>query len=74
MAKISSFKPLPIAEFDGDIIKNGYIVAERENRSVTINLQEVFDWIKEESIKNGLTVELKNNQIMFITGNKTDEL
>jgi hypothetical protein len=33
-----------------------------------MNLGDVFNWIKEESIKNGLTVVMKDDKIMFIKG------
>lgn len=60
---------LPIEPFTDDKITNCFYV-ENMNTPImkVVEMQNIFDWIKKESVKNGLTVKLNNNSIMFITG------
>ena len=62
---------LPVKKFDGDTIDNCFYVKEPYAPLHYVKMSEIFNWIKEKAETTGLTVELKDNNLMFITGNAT---
>ncbi len=69
MAKISKLKP---KEFTGDEINDCiYVDYEKGSTKSIVKMSTIFDWIKTEANKNGLTVKMTNERIMFISGNAT---
>lgn len=57
--------------FDNDIIDNCFYVENPYAPMHYVKLSEIFNWIKEKAeLDEGLTVELKDNKIMFISGNQ----
>lgn len=62
-------KDLPKQKFTEDEISNAVCIGDTSEMKA-ISLREIFEWIKNQSIKNGLTVELKSDRIIFI---KTDK-
>lgn len=59
---------LPIAKFNGEHIDNVFFV--NYQHLYRVDFKDVFEWIKKEAVKNGLTIELKEDKIVFI---KKDE-
>jgi hypothetical protein len=69
MAKISE---LPIQKFISDDIDNCFYIEDMNQPTMkVVRMQSVFDWIKDEANKNGLTVKMTDERIMFISGNAT---
>jgi hypothetical protein len=59
---------LPVKKFDGDMIDNCFYIKDLYAPEYYVKMSEIFDWIKEKAEATGLTVELKDNNIMFISG------
>lgn len=59
------------AKFTSKTIDNCYYV-ERTNpfELKVVSFIDIFNWIKETAIKEGLTVKMVDSKIMFIKGNK----
>lgn len=53
-------------KFDGQDIDNIFFVDSIPAPLHRISLGDIFDWIRETAIKEGLTVELQDNKIVFI--------
>ena len=67
MKKISE---LPECKFENDNIDNCFYVEDMNLPTMSIvRMMDVFDWIKQEAKKNGLTVKMTGEKIMFISGN-----
>lgn len=50
-----------------DVVDNFfYVEAINTNKMSTVSMSSVFDWTKQHSIENGLTVELRGDKIIFI--------
>jgi len=71
MAKIK-ISQLPEHNFTNDDIDNCFYVENMNEPTMKkVRMQSIFDWIKTEANKNGLTVKMTDERIMFITGNAT---
>ena len=69
MKKISEVKP---REFTSDEITDCiYVDCKKGGAKSIVKMSTIFDWIKTEANKNGLTVKMTNERIMFIRGNAT---
>ena len=65
---------LPEQTFTSDNIDNCiYIQDANQLEARNIRLQTIFDWIKDKATKNGLTVKIQDERIMFISDMSTDE-
>jgi len=51
---------LPIKEFSSDMIDNCFYVDMKAHEMYKVKLSEVFNWIKDEAIKNGLSIYYKD--------------
>ena len=68
MSKISD---LIRADFKGEMVDNCFFVADMNKPEMrNVPLKGIFEWIKEESNKNGLTVKLLDDNIIFITNDE----
>ena len=57
------------AKFNSDNIDHCFYVQNLNTPEMQrIPLQNIFNWIKETALKEGLTVKLIDNNIMFIKG------
>lgn len=70
MPKFRKITDLPKVKFTSDIINNCFVVNDPYFPVNRVAMSDIFNWIKETAIKDGLTVELKDNNIMFIKGGK----
>lgn len=53
--------------FTSEIIDNCFYVDKINTKDMAyVPMSKVFEWIKDQAIENGLTVELKCEQIIFI--------
>lgn len=60
---------LPKKVFTGEFINNCFFVDEINTTNMSsVPLRSIFDFIKSEALKDGLTVELKSDRIIFIKG------
>jgi hypothetical protein len=64
---------LPVKKFDGDTIDNCFYVENPYAPVYRVEMSELFDWIKEKAITAGLTVELKDNNLIFISEKETKD-
>lgn len=48
---------------------NDNCIYVQDIKTSTVPMSEVFDWIKQQSIENGLTIELMSNKIIFVKHN-----
>jgi hypothetical protein len=55
-------------DFNREDIDHLWYVDNPYKVSYSVPLKKVFDWIKEKAETEGLTIELKGEQIIFITG------
>jgi hypothetical protein len=64
---------IPVQEFASNDTCFYIEVANRPTVKA-VGMQNVFDWIRDEAIKNGLTVKMVDDGIMFISGKEKHEL
>ena len=70
MAKLIS--ELPERNFTSEDIDNCFYVQDMNQPTMNyVRMGKVFEWIKKEAEKNGLTVKMTDERIMFISGNVT---
>lgn len=62
---------LPTKDFNSSEI-NELVFIQNQNtpEMYRVEMAKIFNWIKEQALSNGLTVELTGNNIMFIKGTK----
>lgn len=53
-------------KFTGQDIDNIYFVDDKPTQLARCSLKDIFNWIRETATKEGLTIELKDNKIIFI--------
>lgn len=58
-------------DFNGEDIDHLWYVDTPYKVTYAVPMSKVFDWIKEKAEAEGLTVELKGEQIIFIAGNES---
>ena len=72
MLKISE---LPVKTFTNDSIDHCFYVENMNTPEMKlIPLVQIFEWIKEQANKDGLTVEMRDDRIMFIRNEKINFL
>ena len=60
---------LPIKEFDGGIIDDNMFYVDDPYAPINvIKAESIFKWIKDKAEKEGLTIKIDGEQIMFISG------
>lgn len=63
---------LPERKFTNDDIDNCFYVQDMNQPTMSyVRMGKVFEWIKDEAKKNGLTVKMTDERTMFISGNAT---
>ena len=69
---MKKIRELPIQEFTSNDIDNCFYVEDMNHPTMkAVRMGSIFDWIKEEANKNGLTVKMTDDRIMFISGKNT---
>ena len=66
MKKINELKERKFTSRDIDHCL--YVANMNEPDMHYVKMENIFNWIKEEALKNGLTVKMEGERIMFITG------
>lgn len=70
MAKINKgFKPKEFT--DREVEDCIYVDNENGSEKSIVKMSAIFDWIKTEATKNGLTVKMTDERIMFISGSNS---
>jgi hypothetical protein len=72
---ILKISELPVKTFTNDSIDHCFYVENMNTPEMKlIPLLQIFEWIKEQANKDGLTVEMRDDRIMFIRNEKINFL
>jgi hypothetical protein len=72
---ILKISELPVKTFTNDSIDHCFYVENMNTPEMKlIPLVQIFEWIKEQANKDGLTVEMRDDRIMFIRNEKINFL
>jgi hypothetical protein len=72
---ILKISELPVKTFTNDSIDHCFYVENMNTPEMKlIPLLHIFEWIKEQANKDGLTVEMRDDRIMFIRNEKINFL
>ena len=58
---------LPEREYTNEEIGCSFFVDNPSDPLYKVSLNKIFEWVKEKSLTNGLTVKMVDDKIMFIT-------
>jgi hypothetical protein len=70
---ILKISELPVKTFTNDSIDHCFYVENMNTPEMRlVPLVKIFDWIKDQANKDGLTVEMEGDRIMFIRNEKIE--
>lgn len=73
MGRERKITELEQVNFSSDMIDNCFFVKDLNAPHLqAVKLKSIFDWIESEAMKHGLTVELKDDRIIFLS--KSDKI
>ena len=56
---------LPVRKFTGEEIGNCFFVQSPYDPVYRVKMEDIFEWIKDKAFKEGLTIDLKDNKLIF---------